>query len=301
MATTVPVNPFTTSTFTGSFYAASDGYVQGLFRDDPAVRFALAGGWLSQSETLPMWGGLPVYEQVKTPSSSNPNAALGNPVGRATTITQTTSTGIAGFSVFNQAYNMIIDPSGGSVPLSASGMMVNFFRLGSGARIPVQCDPSLANYEGDAIGVNVSWDFTNGRLTEYDASTATIATNGTVTWASTSGGQLTFPVAAWTGAWQPGAGDVVTISGATNTGSGGASAINTSFTVVSSTTTGVVLAAPAATGVFGTIGGSPVINFGVGILPVKLLDVSTSGNMTVNWNGSTATWNTSGAAALILI
>lgn len=301
MTTTVPVNPYTTSTFPGSFFVASDGWVQGMFRADPAVRFAMAGGYLASSETLPMWGGLPIYEDIRTPGQTNPLGALGNPVGRATTVTQTSATGIAGFSVFDQAYNMIIDPNGSNVPLSASGMMVNFFRLGSGARIPVQADPALTSLEGGAIGQNVSWDWTNGRLQPYDASTATIAASSTVTWASTGGGQLTFPVANWTGAFQPVASDVLAISGATNTGTGGAAAINASFTVVSATSTQAVLSAPAASGVFGTIAGSPVLNFGTGILPVKVLEVSTAGNMVVNWNGFTAVWNNNGPAALILI
>lgn len=301
MTTTIPSNPYLTSTAAGFFAATSDGYVQGMMRADPAVRYALAGGILSQSETLPMWGGCAIYEQVKTPGAANPNGALGNVIGRATTIDQTNATGIAGFSVFDQNYAGIIDPGASMVPLTPSGGLVNFFRLGSGARIAVQADPSLVSHEGGAIGAYVSWDFTNQRLQPYDASTATIAASSTVTWASTSGGQLTVPVSNWTGAFQPAAGDVLTLSGATNTGTGGAAAVNKSFTVVSAGATSVVLAAPAASGVYGTIGGSPVINFGTGILPVKLLDVSTSGNMVVNWNGATANWNTDGPAALILL
>ena len=290
-------NPYLTTSNAGSFYATSDGYVQGMYKDDPAVVWQLANGILATTETIPMWGGVGIFVDVPTPGSVNPSLSLGGIVGRATTLTATSATGLAGFSVFNQNYSAFIDPGGSTVPLVGNGGQVNYFRLGSRARIPVQADPSLVSLEGGAIGANVSWDFNSQRLQPYDASTATYAIN-TATW---SGNVLTIAMTAALG-FTPSPGDVLTISGATNSGTGGASAVNTSFTVLTGTdSSNFTLSAPAASGVFGTIGGSPVIAMGTGALNVRVLEVVTSGNMTVNWNGSAATWNQSGPVALIEI
>lgn len=302
--TTATASPFQTSAFSGSFYSTSEGDVQGTFYDDPAARWALSYGYLNPSDTntAPLYGGVLISAQVPTPGVTNPRAYLGNPLIHATTLTTTTASGGAsGFCVFNQAYNGVIVPGASNVPLYYSGDSAFWMPFGSGARVTVAADPSLAAYEGDAVGTQLSWDFNEQRLTEYDASTATIAASSTVTWASTNGGQLTFPVAAWTGAFQPAAGDVLLISGATNSGTGGAAAINTSFTVVSATSTQAIFAAPAAAGVFGTIGGSPVVNFGTGAFPlsVSMILFQPSNSMTVNWNGTTANWNTNGCTAVI--
>lgn len=301
MTTTTPTQAYGTSNAAGLFSSTTEGDVQGTYYDDPAVRWALRYGILDPSETLPMWGGILIYARVPTTGVTNPNNNFGQTVGRATTQTQTGTTGAAGFSVFNQNYAAIIDPGTSNVPLSGTYNEVLWFPFGSGAEIAVKCDPSLASLEGGSIFQQVSWDFTNQLLQPYDASTGTIAASSTVTWASTGGGQLTFPVANWSGAWEPIAGDTLTISGATNTGTGGAAAINTSFTVVSATGTQAILAAPAASGVFGTIAGSPVLNFGTGALPVKVMRFSTGNSMTVTWNGATANWNPTGTTCVIKI
>lgn len=302
---TATASPFQTSNFSGSFYSTSTGEVQGTFYDDPAARWALSYGYLSPSDanTAPIWGGVLVSAQVPTPATANPSLALGTPLIHATTLTTTTASGGAsGFAVFNQAYNGIITPGANNVPTFYSGDTIGWMPFGCGARVAVKADPSLAAYEGGAVGQQLSWDFNNQLLTEYDASTATITITG-ATWASTGGGQITATVANWTGAFQPAAGDIMNISGATNSGTGGAAAINTNFTVVSSTSTQAVLAAPAATGVFGTIGGSPVFNFGTGAFPisVSMTKLITTNCMTVNWNGTSATWNTNGCIAVIRI
>lgn len=299
MVATVSFNPGITTNAAGSFNRDSVGLIQGTAYDSPNTRFDLAGGLLATTETLPMWGGVGIFELVPG-VSGGPSATLGSSIGRATSLTG--STALTGFSVFDQAYGMFNTPQS-PVPLAGSSMSVNFYRLGSGARIAVACDPTLVNLQGAIITSQVSWDFNNQVLQPYDASTATIAASATVTWANTLGGQITFPVANWTGAWQPAPGDILNISGATNSGTGGVSAINTDFIVVSSTTTGVVLAAPAAAGVFGTIGGSPVLNFGTGALNVKILDVQVGNCMTVNYSPATgfATWNRNGSCAVIVL
>lgn len=305
MATATP-SPYQTSNFPGSFLVSTFGDVQGTFKDDPSARWALRNGYLNPTDanTAPLWGGVLISAQVPTPLVTNPRTELGTPLIHATTLTPTTASGGAsGFAVNNQFYNGVIVPGASNVPVAYSGDTMGWMPWGSGAQVCVKANPSLVAYEAGAVGQQLSWDFNNQLLTEYDASTATIAASSTVTWASTSGGQLTFPVANWTGAWQPAAGDILNISGATNSGTGGTAAINADFTVVSATSTQVILAAPAASGVFGTIGGSPVINFGTGAFPasVTLLSVSTTNCMTVNWNGSTANWNGNGCAAVIRI
>lgn len=302
MTAVIPFSYMNTVGAIGAFTISTNGGVQGTQYDDPETRWSLRSGLVADSEVLPMWGGVGIYENIPSTASGQPLESLGCVIGRATTLVGTSAKGLSGFSLFNQVYNAPISTFS-SVPMSASGMTFNYQRLGSGARIWVAADPSLISLEGGVVGQQVSWDFNNQVLQPYDASTATIAASSTVTWAATNGGQLTFPVANWTGAFQPGAGDVLTISGATNSGTGGAAAVNQAFVVVSSTTTEAVFAAPAATGVFGTIGGSPVLNFGTGALNVRVDALIPAGNMVVQYHPSngTASWNYNGCCAVITI
>src|SRR5215472_11133410 len=177
MVATISINPYTTTTAAGTFVSTSNGGVQGTFLDDPSSRNYLRGGILATTETLPMWGGVGVSELVPTPgtqASPQLDNSLGPIIGRATTLTQTSSGGLTGFSVFNQAHNMVNFPAS-PVPLIGSGGMVNYFRLGSNARIFVAANPSLSSLEGGVVGAQVSWDFNAQRLQSYDASTATFS------------------------------------------------------------------------------------------------------------------------------
>lgn len=297
MVATIPYNPYVTTNAAGSFNVLSGGLWQGMPLDDPSVRNYLAGGVLATSETLPMWGGVAISEAVPG-STGNPNAVLGSIITRATTNTVTSANGLTGFSVFQQNYSAVNTPQS-PVPLVASGGQVNFYRLGSGARIPVALDPSLISLEGSIISSQVSWDFTNQRLQPYDASTATFAISS-ATWASTGGGTLTIVA----GAAVPfGLGDTVSITGATNSGSGGAGVINNSFVINGYTDNEhFTLAAPAASGVFGTIAGSPVINAGTGALNVRVLKFEIGNSATVSYSPTVGgVWNRTDSCALILI
>jgi hypothetical protein len=118
--------------------------------------------WLSQgivyaSVSMPIFGGLPIEELVATaPGVVN---ALGNIINLASA-----ESGVTGFSVFNQAHAMLIAP-GNNVPLASAGMSVNFFRLGSNARLWVAIDSGLAAaVEGNPINTVVSWDFSTNAL-----------------------------------------------------------------------------------------------------------------------------------------
>lgn len=150
----ITLNPMITTTGGGLFNIQSDGYVQGDAQDDPAVRFALAGGILDINAN-PLYGGIPISEII---NESN----LGNDIKWATTLAN--SNGIA---VFNQAYQGIITPQS-EAPLYQAGMSVAFYRFGSGARIPLRLNPALVTLDGEFINQVVSWDFTNLYITTYD-------------------------------------------------------------------------------------------------------------------------------------
>lgn len=298
MVATIPFNYMPQVNAAGAFTTSTSGVVQGVQTDDPETRWSLRSGVLAQTETLPMWGGVLIYENVPNLAAGNPDSSLGSTVGRATTLTATSTGGASGFALFNQAHFMPLTAQS-PVPMSASGMAVHYQRLGSGARIAVAADPDLVSLEGGVVGANVSWDFNNQLLQPYDASTATFAIN-TATW---SANVLTVVMTAALPV-TPAAGDKITISGATNSGTGGAAAINTTFTVLTGTDTShFTLSAPAASGVFGTIGGSPVVNMGTGALLVRVDAVLPTGCMTVSYNPTTgfASWNYNGCCAIITI
>lgn len=294
MPSNISFNPLLTTVAPGSFNIQSDGYIQGTMHDDPAVRYALAGGVLAATETLPMWGGIAIYEDIPGAAGS-PNSQLGAIVGRATS-----NAAIAGFSVFNQASNWITSPQS-QAPSAGAGMTVPYFRLGSGARIAVQCDPSLAAaLQGGATNQQVSWDINNQLLQPFE-STATYSITS-ITWASTNGGQGTVVAAVATPVG--GVGDRINISGATNTGTGGAAAVNGNFTVTQFTDNQhFVIGMPAAAGVIGTIGGTILANYGTGALACKVLDFQVGNSQVITYDPvqNFVNWNRAGACALILI
>lgn len=280
MVANVSFNPFLTTTAVGSFGTTWDGYIQGTAMNDPSVRNYLAGGTLAAAETLPMWGGVGLFESI----SLNVQGSL---VGRATALTGASA--LAGFSVFDQDHSMINTPQS-PVPLAASGMGVTFYRLGSGARIPVACDAGLAALAGTATGTAVSWDFVNQQLIPFvapDTITAGVYTQGTGLVSLTLNAATTL---------NPG--DTFTVSAATGTGA--FASINGTFTAGAGTG-GNTVTYTIATGLTLTITGGSLATSG--ILPVKLLDVQVGNSMTVSFNAATgfATWNRAGSAALILI
>lgn len=300
MVAMLPFDYMPTINAAGTFTINMDGVVQGTMMDDPAVRWALRGGVVDTLETLPMWGGVAIYEKIPNLAAGNPDEHLGPILGRATTQTQTSAGGLTGFCMFNQAHHMPITPQS-PVPMAGSGMSAHYVRLGTGARICVAADPALAALEGGVVGQQVSWDFNAQRLQPYDAATSTYAITSAA-WANTNGGRLTIVMAvpSLVGA----VGDAVTISGATNSGTGGAAAINKTFLVDTFTDNEhFTLAAPAAAGVFNVIAGSPVVAAGVGALPCRVDRILPSGNMIVVYDPSTnrASWNYNGPAAIITI
>jgi hypothetical protein len=244
------------------------------------VRNALAGGTLSNDETLPIWGGVGISERT---------AVLGNALGgtlvRAPSLVGASA--LTGFTVFDQDHSMINTPQS-EVPLAASGMGVNFYRLGSGARIAVAIDPALVDMDGNIITQQVSWDFALQRLIPYVAAYPANVITG-ATWAD---GVVT---ATTTTAHGVGVGNDFTITGFTP------DAYNGTFTALAGTTGSTLKYGVAVDPGADTVQGTLVA--GGGALAVKTLETQIGNSMTVDYDPATgfAKWNRSGSAAIILI
>ena len=159
----VTINPAVQTSAAGMFNIESDGFIVGAAMPDPAARFALSGGWLATSETLPMFGGVGISENVpqERPPMTRADVALGGIIARATAYANLT-----GFSVFDQNYAAVNSPQS-PVPTTDKGGLVNFYRLGSGARVALAIDPTLISLEGGLITAQVSWDFTNQKIIAF--------------------------------------------------------------------------------------------------------------------------------------
>lgn len=282
---TISINPAATQVAGGTFGVDWVGLVQGTAYPDPETRYALAGGVLLAAETLPIWGGVAIFNNV--PGSTGVPTSTGPGVGRATTVTGG-SKPITGFSVFDQAYGMVNTPES-PVQLAASGGQVMYYLLGSGARIAVKCDPNLTSLRGGLINASVSWDFVNEQLIPYSAPTF-------------SAGSYTTPNITITTTTPHGLlpGDQIITSGATGGGADLAKA-NGQFTLLAGTTGSTLVYSPGAGLTISSITG---LTLGTGAaLGVKVLEIQNGNSMTVNYDTVTgyATWNRSGSCAVILI
>lgn len=152
MSAQISLNPMATTNALGLFNTNSNGFTQGDAQDDPAVKFSLAGGTLTTAAIIPLWGGVPIVEGISS-------GVLGNEVLQAEDDVPPT-----GVCVFNQAFAGITTPSS-NVPLYSPGMSVNFYRFGSGARIPLALDPVSVTLEGELINTTVYYDYTNNWVT----------------------------------------------------------------------------------------------------------------------------------------
>lgn len=278
----ITINPALMTNAAGTFNNTSTGLIQGMAYPDPATRYSLNAGVLLAAETLPMWGGIPIFEQVPGADAAG---TLGCPVGRSTTVTGG-SKPITAFSVFDQGYSAINSPQS-EVPLISNGGQVMYYRLGSKARISVACDATLISLRGGLINANVSWDFVNQMLIPYSAPTFSSGSYaGTTVTLVTTGAHGLLP------------GDQIIVSGATGTGD--FAEINGQFTLIAGTT-GSTLKYTIDSGLTMTISGATL---GTGAdLPVDVLDVQATNSMTVSYNGTTgfANWNRNGACAIISI
>lgn len=167
---TISINPMQTTNAAGTFGITWDGLVQGVALPSPNAHFNLAAGYVAATEVNPMFGGIGISENIPLNPASpplTPDPSLGGSIVRATNISGVgAALSLTGFSVFNQNYAMINSPAS-PVPLAGPSQQVNFYRLGSGARICVAIDPALINLYGQIISTQVSWDFTNQRLIAF--------------------------------------------------------------------------------------------------------------------------------------
>jgi hypothetical protein len=294
MALNTPFYPYGTTNAQGSFSVQSAGYVQGVYQDEPALRYSLATGTLSASATGPIWGGMAISESI-APVSGYDRTQGG------TIVAATAQSNLTGFSVFNNAYAWPASPQSPVPTAGAAGMTIPFFRMGSGLRIPVAMDPSLVSLDGSLITTQVSWDFNNQVLQPFDAATATYSVTSATS--SFSGGVYTIAIVMAAASPVAGVGDLINISGVTGTG---ASLVNGNQTVSAFTDNqhfSIQITAASGAIATGALTGTIVLNYGTGALPVKILDINAGNSMTVSYNAVTgaATWNRQGYAALIQI
>ena len=157
---TISFDPYTTTNTTGTFGTSSQGYIQGVAQDDPVTRYKMAGGVVASTETYPMWGGEAITAVL--PSSTSTAAGM---LGATLSLAATTEANIQGFTVFDGGLNGIITASS-QVPLYVQGSSINYYRLGSGARIPLKIDSTSASaLLGASPATALYWDFDNQELT----------------------------------------------------------------------------------------------------------------------------------------
>jgi hypothetical protein len=292
MTASIAFNPYQTSFSNGLFNTQSVGLRQGTTYPEPGLRYQRRTGILNSTETLPMWGGVGIYEDIPG-VSGGPNANLGVVVGRADSLTG--SKALAGFSVFDGAYGMVITPQN-NVPLAGAGNQVQSFRLGSGMRIAVKCDPTLVSLVGGAIKPQVSWDFVNQLLVPYVASAFTV--NSTGAGYVTGTGIVTLKATGALTGVNPG--DAVVVSGLTGTGGDLASA-NGTYTVATKPAADTITYAIAAGLTISSITGGTITpgSGAASALPVAILEFQIGNSMTVTWDGTNANYDFSGNAAII--
>ena len=298
-----------TTNKTGTFYAKSDGFIQGMLRNDPVSRYNLAQGILGPNETFPIWGGVAIQEAIPGGASQWPNAnsdSLGSIITRATS-----AANISGFAVFDQSFAAPITPFS-NVPLIGSGQSVNYIRFGDSQQIAVAIDPAFAaTLIGGTSSQQVTWDLNAQRLAPYEASGGTISiTSITPTFVAAQSGVPAYwsfaVVTALNITGLPaGVGDVVNISGCTNTNAAyiNQNQVVTSWTdaqhwtfVIQNTSSTLFT---SGTGLTGTL----LMNYSGGLLSCKNLriDVNNSKNVIYNSQNNTANWQNGLACALIQV
>lgn len=147
MTAAVLVNPAIQSSFPGTFFSTSAGYVQGDAQDDPSIRQVLRKAIVDPAAAQAMWGGLAICELMLPGGvgvgTTNPSAGLKTKLVPATSITAGNAAELRGFTVINQAVAMIKSAQS-KAPIALPSMGINYYRLGSGARIPIGVSAAAA-------------------------------------------------------------------------------------------------------------------------------------------------------------
>lgn len=292
----IPFNPMQTVNAAGSFNVTNDGFVQGTAMDDPAIRYKLRSGYVSGNITL--YGGMAISQNIPTPgaSTSHPSGVLQSPIVLATQIAGTTPEAgdLNGFTVFDQAYNMYQTPQS-PVPSAGQDMTVNFYPLGSGARIAVACDPILADLESDVITSQVGWDFGAQMLVAYESSSYSINSTGNSYTSATGVIVITLTT---TPAFSEG--DLILSS---LTGTGAYASLNGTWPITSVVGDVVTLQGPVGEGSATITGGTVTEDTTQSkALPCQILGFNFGNSMTVEEDQyGNFFWNRSGSCALIRI
>lgn len=166
-------NPAKVTNANNTFYSTSSGAIQGFFQDDPAIRFQLRSGLVAPAQTGALWGGMGV-------SVNLPNSAVEAPSFKGVLTLATSQANLMGFTVWNQAHAVVLNPSAQDpVPQAGGGDgtnpggAINFFLLGSNAQIWVQCSSTVASaLKTGAYNQAVYWDYTNQVLLNAPGGTA---------------------------------------------------------------------------------------------------------------------------------
>lgn len=161
----ITINPGLVTNALGSFGVTSDGYVAGTALDSPSIRNSLVSGIVAPGAANPMWGGEAITDSLVTAGVEA--KSIGAVLALATAMAN-----ITGFTVFDQSAAMI-QTAQSPVPLAPPTGAINFYRLGSGARIAVPCDSGVAAaLAGGASNQAVYWDYTNQKLLSAPGGTA---------------------------------------------------------------------------------------------------------------------------------
>jgi len=152
----ISFNPALMTAPQNTFLLETQGYMQGLCPADPANRLWLESGIVDASVTMPMWGGMGI-------AVNTADAATNNRQGP--TLSPASTTQINGFTVFDQAINMIQVP-GNNVAIATAGQNMAFFNFGSNRRVPVPIlNSELSSFEGVSRSTPLYWDTVNFWLT----------------------------------------------------------------------------------------------------------------------------------------
>lgn len=156
----VTFNPFVMTNVPDGFSVQSQGFWQGDLQADPAQRFQLVAGVVDSAETLPMWGGVGIFEA--TVASTTGQTGQGPTIGRAANVGE-----LAGFTTFQGSFSAPTTPQS-TVPLQSNGGGFNFVRFGSLSRIVLACNSSVLALAGTKNPQKFSWDYTNQVLIPGD-------------------------------------------------------------------------------------------------------------------------------------
>ncbi len=199
MTASVSLNPGQTTNFAGTFFVTSDGFTQGDALDDVAIRYRLLPGVLALNASVPLWGGLAITSTLAG-GSSGISADMGYVLAPASTLTAATAGLLTGFTVLNQATAMV-QSAQSRVPYAAAGMGINWYPLGSGARIPLKASSAgIAAWAGGLTLPNtVYWDTVNLEVTNASGSGIIGPIPGLAIWRLNSGNSRVVSYSSGTG------------------------------------------------------------------------------------------------------